>query len=120
MSSHEDKTANDEFLAWLNKKYGGHGPFAAKCGAVHDYLGMKFDFGTPGKVVIDMSNYMKSMVEEFPEELKETPAGFTPATQDLFAQGSSPLLDKRKAEAFHTFVAKGLFACKRARPDIHT
>jgi hypothetical protein len=21
---------------------------------------------------------------------------------------------------FHTFVAKGLFACKRARPDIHT
>jgi hypothetical protein len=30
----------------------------------------------------------------------------------------SPLLNKEKRELFHTFVAKGLFLCKRARPDI--
>jgi hypothetical protein len=29
-------------------------------------------------------------------------------------------LEKLRADIFHTFVAKGLFACKRARPDIHT
>jgi hypothetical protein len=29
-------------------------------------------------------------------------------------------LDKKRAEDLHTFTAKGLFACKRARPDIHT
>jgi hypothetical protein len=29
-----------------------------------------------------------------------------------------PKLTKEKRELFHTFVAKGLFACKRARPDI--
>jgi hypothetical protein len=28
------------------------------------------------------------------------------------------MLSKHKAELFHTFVAKGLFLCKRARPDI--
>ena len=30
----------------------------------------------------------------------------------------SPKLLKDKPELFHTFVAKGLFVCKRARPDI--
>jgi hypothetical protein len=30
------------------------------------------------------------------------------------------MLDKQRAEELHTFVAKGLFSCKRARPDIHT
>jgi hypothetical protein len=29
------------------------------------------------------------------------------------------LLSKEQAEDFHTCVAKGLFLCKRARPDIH-
>ncbi|MGC8546028.1 MAG: hypothetical protein ACP5NR_08830, partial [Athalassotoga sp.] len=43
-----------------------------------------------------------------------------PASENLFAEGDGPKLDKDKAELFHTFVAKGLFACKRARPDIHT
>jgi hypothetical protein len=29
-------------------------------------------------------------------------------------------LNKTRSEELHTFVAKGSFACKRARPDIHT
>ena len=45
----------------------------------------------------------------------------TPAAEDLFAQGDdSKKLSKEQAEHYHTFVAKGLFVCKRARPDIHT
>jgi hypothetical protein len=28
-------------------------------------------------------------------------------------------LEKPQVETYHTFVAKGLFACKRACPDIH-
>jgi hypothetical protein len=43
-----------------------------------------------------------------------------PATDDLFAEGTSEMLSKEKAEEFHTFVAKALFMCKRARPDLHT
>jgi hypothetical protein len=30
------------------------------------------------------------------------------------------VLDPEKAQVFHTWVAKGLFACKRARPDTNT
>ena len=29
------------------------------------------------------------------------------------------LLGKKEKENFHTVVAKGLYACKRVRPDIH-
>jgi hypothetical protein len=36
----------------------------------------------------------------------------------IFVEGESEELDKERAEEFHTFVAKGLFACKLARPDI--
>ena len=45
----------------------------------------------------------------------------TPATDKLFnADDQSRSLPKTMAEEFHTLVAKGLFACKRARPDIQT
>ena len=42
MSSHEDKTVNDKFLLWLNKKYGELGEVVCTRGPVHDYLGMTF------------------------------------------------------------------------------
>ena len=32
--------------------------------------------------------------------------------------GTGKLLDKAKSEVYHTTVAKGLFLCKRSRPDI--
>ena len=44
----------------------------------------------------------------------------TPAAPDLFANPQSIPLPKEQAEIFHTFVAKGLFLCKRARPDTQT
>jgi hypothetical protein len=37
----------------------------------------------------------------------------------LFAEGKGPLLDAERAKIFHTWVSKALFACKRARPNIH-
>jgi len=44
MSSHVNKKVNDNFLLWLNKKYGSHGEVKANCGNIHDYLGMRFDY----------------------------------------------------------------------------
>ena len=32
--------------------------------------------------------------------------------------GTGKLLDRGKSETYHTTVAKGLFLCKRSRPDI--
>ena len=42
----------------------------------------------------------------------------TPAGNDLFSVGTGEILNGKLKEDFHTFVAKGLFASKRARPNI--
>jgi hypothetical protein len=117
MSSHVDSKVNDEFLSWLNKLYGKHGEVKATRGKVHDYLGMVFDFSVDGEVTISMTEYMKKLVDEFPFPITGT--AYTPAAEDLFSEGKGPPLDTVKAQIFHCWVAKALFACKRARPDIH-
>jgi hypothetical protein len=66
-----------------------------------------------------MVDYIESMVEDFPypEEL-EGPTVASPWSENLFkVDEKSEALSQERAEVFHTFTAKGLFACKRARPD---
>jgi len=120
MSSHKDAQVNTEFLAWMNEKYGKHGEVKATRGKIHDYLGMTFDFSQKRKVMVGMEKYMSAMVDEFSGKLRPTDTKRTPAAEDLFEIGESRKLDKKRADEFHRIVAKGLFACKRARPDIHT
>ena len=101
--------------------YGTHGPVKSVRGKVHDYLGMKFDFSIDGKVVIGMIDYMESMVDEFSEKINKSSTVPNPATDKLFSvDETAKLLDKSRAEEFHSTVYKGLFACKRTRPDILT
>jgi hypothetical protein len=52
MSSHVDSKVNNEFLEWMNTKYGKHGAVTATVtrGKIHEYLGMTFDFSNKGKV----------------------------------------------------------------------
>ena len=45
----------------------------------------------------------------------------TPAADRIFkVRDDQPKPNEQKAQTFHTFTAKALFATKRARPDIHT
>jgi len=60
MSSHVDKKVNNEFAVWLNDMYGEHGSVKVHRGKIHNYLGMVFDFTTPGKVMVDMSDYVEN------------------------------------------------------------
>ena len=120
MGSHVDPKVNDNFLKWLNELYGHFGEVKATRGAVHDYLGMTFDFSEEGIVKIDMIDYVRGMLDDFPYKLGPKDVSPTPAAENLFAAGTGPDLSKEKAQEFHTFVAKALFACKRARPDIGT
>ncbi|MGL4349163.1 MAG: reverse transcriptase domain-containing protein, partial [Plesiomonas shigelloides] len=121
MSSHMDPVVNDQFLEWLNRKYGTYGQVKATRGNRHDYLGMTIDFSQSGKVIIDMRDYVAGMLDDF-EALQHLEANDprdispTPAAVDLFDIGDGLPLDKARAELFHTIVAKGLFLCKRARP----
>jgi hypothetical protein len=79
---------------------------------------MTFTYGTDG-VTVDKREYIKGMIDDFPIDLGATTAP-TPAAEDLFTIGDSPDLETTRTEVLHTFAAKGLFACKRARPDIYT
>ena len=114
----EDPRALDWFVEWLNKMYGKFGEVKVERGKRLKYLGMVLDYTTPGEVSIDMSDYVKEMLEPF--KLSATQTAATPAATGLFGQkeAKSKALTRDKSELFHSTVAKGLFVCKRGRPDI--
>jgi hypothetical protein len=64
-SSHIEPKINDQFLKWLNHKYGQYGEAKATRGKVHDYLGMTFIYEDEG-VTVDMREYIKTMLNDFP------------------------------------------------------
>ena len=83
-----------------------------------DYLSVNYDLTTPGTLQVDMIEYMTAMATDFPMDLTGTSED-NAAPANLFTEGAGDILEKERAETYHTFVAKGIFACKRARPDIH-
>ena len=86
-----------------------------KQGHVHSYLGMEFDFGSPGRVSVKMSGYTKDVIAF----ANVSSNSRTPAGESLFViDDRSPLLSKGDAEHFHSLVAKLLYLAKRTRPDI--
>ena len=115
-SSHLLTKVNDEFLEWLNQKYGDIVEVKATRGNKHDYLAMFITF-KDGKVIIDMVYYVEKMIQDFPETLKKGVK--CPWTERLFkVDENAPALDTVKAKTFHTFVMKGMFLSKRSRQDI--
>jgi hypothetical protein len=117
--SHKDPSQVSGFMTWIEKMYGAIGKVKITRGKIHEYLGMTLDYSRPGKVIVDMSDYVKSMINTFPQE--ELPPGRvqSPWTEKLFqVDNNSPALQQEMSEQFHTTTAQGLFACKRARPDI--
>jgi hypothetical protein len=65
-----------------------------------------------------MTKYVENMLNNFPVQLGKNDIAKTPAADSLFNLGTGAKLDMKRSEIFHTFVAKGFFLCKRARPDI--
>ena len=102
----------------MQENDGEHGEVAIHRGKKHDYLGMELNFSEKGKVKIGMTQYVASIPEVRPEKLKSTDTAVTPASDGLFNEGQGKKLSEERADAFHRTVAKALFLCKRARPDI--
>ena len=115
-ASHVDPKVNDEFEEWLQKEFGQVKKVTGTRGKRHVYLGMTLDYSNPGEVKIDMTEYVKSMIEEFPQDLKGTVS--TPANDHLLKVDKGKKLGPMKQEVFHATVAKALFLTMRARPDI--
>ena len=80
---------------------------------------MTLDFSLPGKVQISMEEYIRNMLAELPEDMEGTAT--TPAAEHLFKINEAPTyLDDGDAMFFHHNVAKLLFLCKWAHPDLQT
>ena len=79
---------------------------------------MTLDFSSPGEVKVGMVDYVKSMIDEFPEDVSGSSITSIASDGLYRVDPNSPKLSDAKAEQFHTTVAQGIFASKRARPDI--
>jgi hypothetical protein len=90
-------------------------------GKVHDYLGMTFDFKTPGSVKITMQSYVNDIVDNYVAPSARCKGVSTPADQDLFEiHPDSAILGDEDKERFHSMTARLLYLAKRVRPDILT
>ena len=93
-----------KFGEWLSETYGVS--VATHRGKVHDYLGMIFDFSSKGKVMIHMIEYIKTIIDDFPEEIIATKT--SPAADHLFTVKDESLatpLQEEQAMAFHHATA---------------
>ena len=118
-SSHKDSRVNDAFAKWIEEMCGTIGKVKVIQGKVYDYLGMILDYSVPGRVTIDVSDYVKAMIKEFPEEELVGPAPKSPWNDNLFKVDPNSLpLSVEKKELFHRVTAQGPFVTKRGRPDI--
>jgi Reverse transcriptase (RNA-dependent DNA polymerase) len=80
--SHVDKAVVEKMLSLLGEVFGKEAPLTIHHGDVHDYLSMRIDYSTKGKVKITMFDYVKSVLSEAPEGMEGTAA--TPAANHLF------------------------------------
>ena len=85
MLSHINPKVNDNIDEWLQAKYGEHGKIKeAHRGKVHNYLGMIFEYEDEGIVKVDISSYVKNMLDDFPVKLKKSQTAATPAGEGLY------------------------------------
>jgi Reverse transcriptase (RNA-dependent DNA polymerase) len=119
--SHVDPNVVTSVIKQLEAEFGKEAPLTIMRGKVHDYLGMTLDYSLDDKVQIKMFDYIDNMVKDLPADMDGESA--TPAPNHLFevnAEENQVMLNKEQADMFHHNVAKLLFLCKRARPDIQT
>ena len=96
--SHKEKTVVEQQIRFLESIYG---PISSVTGKVHTYLGIDMDFTTPGEVKLSMVDYLKEVIEDFPEPI--TGSANTPAADHLFEQSNDPnYLEKRRPRHFIT------------------
>jgi hypothetical protein len=106
-------------IKWFKSIYGQY--MRVSRGKKHYYLGMDLDFSVPGEVSVTMIDYLKRVIQDFPEEI--TGRATSPAADHLFtirSEKDSKTLEEKRAIAFHHYVAPLLFATTMSRKDIQT
>ena len=67
--SHVDPKAVDEVISLLQAEFRQEGPLTVNLGWLHNYLGMILDFSIPGKVEIQMYDYIDKMLADLPSNM---------------------------------------------------
>ena len=113
-----DGNSMSKMIRWLELEYVEmHG----SRGKRHEYLGMWLDYSVPGEVRILMEDYLSGVLDDFPEEITESPE--TPEATNLFnvrEENEREPLNETRAQAFHRTVAQLLFNGIRCRKDAQT
>ena len=111
--SHVSKAVVQNVLKILEKRYGS---LVTAVGPKFDYLGINMDFSKRGLLIVDMTEMTGKIIQSCVDMPGEA---VTPAANHLFSVNEQcDKLSDEAAQRFHTLVAKLLFVCKRARPDI--
>ena len=109
----------EDLITQLEGAFGNDGPLMVHRGKKHDYLGMWLDYSLDGKVQVQMFDYSDNMLADLPDDMRGMVT--SPAADHLFTvNDAGKKLTQAQSEMFHHNVAKLLFLCKRARPDIQT
>ena len=117
--SHVSAQVATNFIDQVDGEFGKEALLTIKHGKVHEYLGMTLDFSDAGKFQVKMLDYIDNMLNGLPADM--TGEAGTPAADHLFeVNPDAPKLDEERAQMLHHQVAKCLFLCKRARPDLQT
>ena len=101
---HINKRASSKTVTWLDQQYPD---MMVTRGKKHNYLGMHFDFLTPGEVQIGMNKFISGTADAFPEELSDT----IPVDKDK----DKKLLPEKQTSMFHHIEVKLIFSAFRLR-----
>ena len=98
---------------------GQYSELSMHIGKKHDYLGMILDFTIPGTLEIDMSDYIRVILQDTPANLRGTST--VPAAKHLFTTcPNAPKVDPQEQELFHHLTMQLMYLSQCGRPDICT
>ena len=99
-----DPRVLDTFVDELNQVFGKESPVVVRKGPCHNYLGITLDYLSPGKVIVDMKQYIDNVLSETPPDIKGVAQ--TPSGEYLFkVNPDCKRLDSPSAVMFHHLVA---------------
>ena len=115
-ASHAEKEVLEEYIEYLRSIYDDEeiGTLKVNYGPRHEFLGMILDYSEPGKLIVDMSDSISKMVEEFEMDYKLPKSAKTAVADHLFkVNPDCQKLNEKMASDFHTYTAKGLLKLKQ-------
>ena len=109
--SHASSKVVTSFIEQLQERYGKEAPLTITRGNKHEYLGMLLDYTTDGKVRIDMTKYINTILADLPDIFNRE--ANTPAPNHLFTiNKDAEKISEKEAVLFHHIVYQLLFLCR--------